>query len=79
MAGYEELPEDVEEDEEEVPEDEEEETEAETTLRFLRRITMFVISLLVYNLTRDGTNAWLYLHFEILVLFIILLLCLRIY
>ena len=71
---YEELPEDV----EEVPEDEEEETDVETTLRFIRHITMFVISLLVYNLIRDGTNGWLYFHFEILVLFIVLLACLRV-
>ena len=77
MASYEELPEDVEEEEEEILE-----TDGMTTLRFLRGVTMFVIALMVYNLIKDGTDLstadhMLYLHFNILLLLIVLLAGLR--
>ena len=75
MASYEELPEDVE--EEEILE-----TDGMTTLRFLRGVTIIVISLMVYNLIKDGTDLstadhMLYLHFTILLLLIVLLAGLR--
>ena len=77
MASYEELPEDVEEEEEE----EILETDGMTTLRFLRGVTMFVISLMVYNLIKDGTylstaDHMLYLHFKIYINILLLLIVL---
>ena len=76
MASYEELPEDVEEEEEEILE-----TDGMTTLRFLRGVTMFIISLMVYNLIKDGTDLstadhMLYLHFKLIINILLLLIVL---